>query len=199
MRAMLNMNLATRPLYNERLVQGGLLAAAALVAGLTLFNATRIVSVSREARALEAEAAQTEERARTLEQEAASTQRAVSGTELVGLEHAAREANAIIDRRIFSWTEFFNLIETNLPPGVMVTSVRPNIASDGIRITLAAVGRRVEDLDAFMEQLEATGAFSGLLSRQEEVTDAGTYRAVLEGWYDPNAPRPGEVAETSAE
>jgi hypothetical protein len=50
-----------------------------------------------------------------------------------------------------------------------------------------------------MEQLEATRVFGGLLSRQEEVTDAGTYRAVLEGWYDPALAATGESPETSAE
>ncbi len=185
---MLDTNLSTRPIYNERLVHLALLALAAIVLALTVFNATQIMTLSRGAGEFGRQADVAEQQARDLEEQAALVQRDAGGTELDGLESAAREANAIIDRRLFSWTEFFNRIETNLPAGVMITAVRPNIQPEGIEITLSAVGRRVEDLDAFMEQLEATGAFIDVLSRQEEVADAGTYRAVLQGRYEPSAP-----------
>ncbi len=192
---MLDTNLSTRPIYNERLVHLALLALAAIVLALTVFNATRIVTLSRGAGEFGRQADVAEQQARDLEQQAALVQRDAGGTELDGLESAAREANAIIDRRLFSWTEFFNRIETNLPAGVMITAVRPNIQPEGIEITLSAVGRRVEDLDAFMEQLEATGAFIDVLSRQEEITDAGTYRAVLQGRYEPSDPPALEVPQ----
>ena len=194
---MLDTNLSTRPIYNERFVHLALLVLAGLVLALTVFNATRIVTLSRVAGELGRRADASEQRARDLEGQAALVQRDAGGTQLDGLETAAREANTIIDRRIFSWTEFFNRIENNLPAGVMITAVRPNIQPEGILITLSAVGRRVEDLDVFMEQLEATGAFIDLLSRQEEATDEGTYRAVLEGRYAPSEPAPPETPPAS--
>ena len=47
------------------------------------------------------------------------------------------------------------------------------------------IGKRVDDIDAFMNRLEATDAFKGVLSRSEELTEQGMYRAVLNGRYKP--------------
>lgn len=182
---MLQTNLATRPIYNERLVHLLLVVLGLVVIGVTALNVTAIVDRSRQASALEQEAAQAERQASDMERQATVTQRESGGTELEGLAVAAQEANGIISQRLFSWTEFFNRIEANLPPGVMVTAIRPTIDREGVSISLAVVGRQVEGLDQFMEQLESTGAFSELLSRQEEITENGMYRAVIEGRYDP--------------
>ena len=81
---------------------------------------------------------------------------------------AAREANALIDGRTFSWTALFNQIEATLPPDVMLASVRPTIDGrrdedhdDRARRGAAA------DIDEFIEKLEATGAFEDVLPRQQ--------------------------------
>ena len=96
----------------------------------------------------------------------------------------ARQANDLIDRRTFSWTELFNRLETTLPPDVRITSVRPSLDRDRrIMLTITVLARSVDDVDAFMEQLEATGAFANLLSREERVTDSGQLVAVLETEY----------------
>jgi hypothetical protein len=60
---------------------------------------------------------------------------------------AAREANDLIDRRTFSWTEFFNLIETTLPPDVMLTAVRPDFREGAVNLSMTVVGRSTADLD----------------------------------------------------
>ena len=182
---MLHTNLATRPIYNERFVHLVLLLVALLVVAVTATNVNAIVDRSRRATEFDQTAAAAELRARDLEQQTTMAQRESGDADLENLAMAADEANRIIDQRLFSWTEFFNRIEANLPPGVMISSIRPSIERDGVVITLSVVGRSVEDLEAFMEQLEATGAFSELLSRQEEVTDDAMYRAVLVGRYDP--------------
>jgi len=183
---MLQTNLATRPIYNERLIHLLLLVAGLLVVALTALNVTAIVRLSRQASELEGRAGEAERQASEMERQATVTQRESGGPELEGLALAAREANVIIDKRLFSWTEFFNRIEANIPAGVMVTAIRPSIDRGGIMISLAVVGREVEGLDRFIEQLESTGAFSSLLSRQEEATDDGMYRAVIEGRYAPS-------------
>jgi hypothetical protein len=192
---MLRTNLATRPFYNERLVHLVLALVAVLVLAWTAGNVTQIAALSRR-NTEESRAAQRDEaRVRDLERQTVATRRGVSDAELRTLADAAREANAIIDQRMFSWTELFNRIETTLPPDVMITSVRPSIEKDVVSLSIVILGRRVEDIDTFMERLEGTGSFSGLLSRQEEVTDRGMFKAVLQGRYLPSrteaAPAPG--------
>ena len=50
-------------------------------------------------------------------------------------------------------------------------------------ISLGVVGREVDHIDEFMNQLEQTGAFSGMLAKDESREEDGTLRANLEGRY----------------
>jgi hypothetical protein len=43
--------------------------------------------------------------------------------------------------------------------------------------------RRAEDLDAFIEALEKTGAFRNVTPLQEQTNDQGLLEAVVEGAY----------------
>lgn len=180
---MLRANLATRPFYNERLVHVVLAAVAALVVLLAVVNVARLVTLSKAYTEFSSKAARDEVTARELSQKAAAIQRQIRTEELKTLTAAAREANALIDQRTFSWTEFFNRIETTMPPDVMLAAVRPHVDRGLLFVQMVVIGRRVDDIDRFMESLEATGAFQELLARQEEKTEDGFYRATLRGRY----------------
>jgi hypothetical protein len=113
---------------------------------------------------------------------------------------SAREANSIIDRRLFSWTELFNYFETALPDDVRITSVHPKTNADGtVTLALTVIGRRVEDVDRFLDALEASRAFRDMLSREERVGEDGNLLAVLEGTYLPGrGTLPGSPAPAPA-
>ena len=184
---MLRTNLSTRPFYNERAVHAVLALVGVVVLALTAFNASRIVSLSQRHTELNGRAQAAETRSRELRAAALQVRRGINTKEIEALATAAREANAVIDRRLFSWTDLFNRFETTLPDDVRITSVRPKIDRNGsVTVTLSVVGRRVEDIDRFMDNLEATGAFADVLSREENVTEQGTLVAVLEGRYLPS-------------
>ena len=197
---MLETNLSTRPFYNERLVHLGLGIVALLVLALTAFNVTQAVGLSRRHTELTERADRAEAVVADAARDAVTIQRDINRDALEAAA-AAREANTLIDRRIFSWTEFFNRIESTLPPNVMMTSVRPEIETTDIAVSMGVLGRRVEDIDMFMDRLEATGAFAELLARQEEATDEGMYRAALRGRYLPlsEPPAPGPDTEGEAD
>lgn len=182
---MLQVNLSTRPFYNERalhvaLALVGLLAAISLVVGVF-----QLTSLTRARAILSASAERDEEAARSLAVEAETLQRQLGATDLTRVVAATGEANWLIDQRLFSWTAFFNHIERTLPPGVMLTSVRPEMEQGQVIVAIGVVGRRVVDIDRFMSELEVTGAFSEVLAREEQVTDSGTYRTLLVGRYLP--------------
>ena len=184
---MVQTNLSTRPFYNERPVHLALGIVALLVLGLTVFNVTQAVRLSSRNTELTERADRVEAVVADVAGQTLAIQRDINRTELDAVVTAAREANALIDRRIFSWTEFFNRIESTLPPDVMMTSVRPEIGEEEIAVSMGVLGRRVEDIETFMGRLEATGAFAELLARQEEATAQGMYRAALRGRYLPSA------------
>src|SRR5262249_49866120 len=98
------------------------------------------------------------------------------------------------------WTELFNHLESTLPTGVMLTSVRPQIDKEELRIELTVLGREVEQIDDFIEKLEATGAFTGVLASEEAVGKEGDLEARIEARYTPAAhkARADDAAPSSA-
>jgi Tfp pilus assembly protein PilN len=186
---MLRTNLATRPFYNERLVQWILGVAAVLVLLFTAFNVSEYLRLSGRQGGLEADLARDEAAARTLTAKAADARRRIDAKSLQRISEQALEANGIIDARTFSWTALFDDIEATLPPTVMLTSITPKIREDGATVSLVVVGKTVEAIDTFIERLEATGRFKGVQAATEVVTDEGSFETLLNGRYTaPAAP-----------
>jgi hypothetical protein len=183
---MLRTNLSTKPFYNERGIHAGLALAGVIVLVLTVFNLMQIVVLSRKQLNLNSLAATAETRARELRAHAGSVRRGINPNELDAVSSAAREANGLIGQRLFSWTDLLNRLETTLPDDVRITSMRPVIDKDGnIVIAMTVVGRRVEDVDRFMANLEGTGVFADVFSRDESSTDDGLLQTSIEARYLP--------------
>jgi len=197
---MLRTNLATRPFYNERAVRVGIGAAIALVAALTAFNVLQVLSLNARnsemagrAAAAEAQTAQYQQQARAI------TQALNTGTVSV-VNLAAREANLLIDRRVFSWTDLFNRFERTLPENVRVVSVEPQVDTSGrMLVSMTVISRRVEDLNEFMDQLELSGGVADVIARQDQTLEDGTLRAVLQGYHVPRSPTPAADPPAASE
>jgi len=183
---MLRSNLATRPFYNEQAVRIAIGVGIVLVAALTLFNMARIVTLNGRNAELVASAEAAESRANALREQARKIRETLDSNDAALIQASAREANLLIERRAFSWTELFNRLEETLPADVRVGAVQPQMDTEGRMLIVATVySRRVEDLDLFIEQLEKTGAFSKFLARQDDREEDGTIRSVIQGYYHP--------------
>jgi Tfp pilus assembly protein PilN len=183
---MIRGNLATRPFYNERPVRLVVGILVLLVALATLFNVTEALRSARRDSALETTAAQDEARARELSATADALRAGVRVDALRADTDRAHQANDLIDRRTFSWTALFNRLEATLPENVRITSIRPQLdQTRGIVLTITLMARGVDDVDTFMEQLDATGAFKDLLPRTERVNEQGLLEVALETVYEP--------------
>lgn len=180
---MLRTNLATRPFYNERAVYVVLGALALVGLAVLVSLVLRVMDLSERNTALSARAEQAEQQRAELATRTTEVQGGVSTGALEEVALAAREANTLIDQRVFSWTQFFNRIETTLPPDVMVTLVRPDIAPGSVEVTMGVVGRDLGAITHFIGSLEESGAFSRVLNQTAELTDEGMYQAVLRGRY----------------
>jgi Tfp pilus assembly protein PilN len=198
---MLRTNLSTRPFYNVRAVQAIILALGGIVFLITLFNVIQIISLTASQRTLGAHASESAAEAARLRQEAARLRGQINPKELEVVASAAREANAVIDQRVFSWTELFTQLEATLPDDVRVTAVQPRTDGGRFIVQIGVEARQEEDLDAFIEALEKTGTFRDVLPTQQ-AEDDGLIQAIVEGVYVPQAPEaaasgagaPGRVA-----
>ena len=195
---MLRTNLSTRPFYNDRAIHIMIAVAALLLTALTIWNVVRVVTLSRQNTELATRVNRDHAEAEQLTKMAAEIRGKIDRQELQLIVESAREANALIDQRTFSWTEFFNRLEATLPPDVMLTAVRPAVKEGLTQVTMTVLGRRAEDVDEFIEKLEATGAFEDVLAAQSDRTDEGLYRVVLESTYTGVQEPPAEVSEPPA-
>ncbi len=178
-------NLATRPFYNVRAVHAMLGIAALAVLALTLYNVVQLVRLTASQRTLGAQAAASEDQAERLRNEAARIRTQIDQKELEAVAAAAREANGIIDRRAFSWTELFAQLEATLPAAVRITNVQPRVDRGVTKIGLVVEGRRAEDVYAFIEALEATGAFRNVILLEAQAQEDDLLAAAIEGEYQP--------------
>lgn len=191
---MFRLNLSTRPFYNERAVHLALGLLGLALAAVTVFNVREIVTLSARQTALRSAIAADDARARDLRRQADGLRAQMREDELEAVLAAAQEANLLIDRRTFSWSELLNHLEATLPADVMLTAVAPRIGEDGIAVTIAVLGRTIGDVEQFIRRLEETGAFSELLSASEAPDDDGLYRVSISGRYRPATAAPAAPA-----
>jgi hypothetical protein len=190
---MLRTNLSTRPFYNVRAVRALLGLFALVVIAFTLFNVVQTVRLLALERTLGADAVRAETEAARLRAQAAGFRARIDPREIAIVSADAREANAIIDRRAFSWTTLFSQFEQALPPDVRITAVQPRRERDGIfAVNIGVEARRVEDVEAFIEALEARTPFRDVLPVEEQTGDDGLIEAIIDGRYMPE--RPGATA-----
>jgi Tfp pilus assembly protein PilN len=191
------LNLSTRPFFNERAVHVVLGAVGAAVLAITAFNLWEVYALSGRQAEFQGRITLAESKARDFREKAAKIRAAVNPLELQQTVAAAREANALIDRRVFSWTDLFNHLEVTLPPQVRISSIRPRAEKDGsITLGITVLARSVDGVNTFIENLEKEGLCSGVLSRDEFLNQDGLIQASLEGRYMPvkaqaAAPAPG--------
>ncbi len=196
---MLRANLATRPFYNERLVHIVLAILAGLVLAVTVMNVIRLIKLSSANTTLSARMRDDRVAADDYAQKARQTRQKIDQKALQVVVAAASEANALIDSRTFSWTQFLTYIERTMPPDVMLSQVRPSIEREGTKITMIVVSRRSVDIDEFTEKLEGTGAFErGLLRQVRQNDDGQTVQGAIEIWYTPENAEPDEPPKPPA-
>ena len=184
---MLKLNLATRPFYNERVIDSVLLLLGIVALVLMVAGGRTVFQLSNTYTDVVRMAEPSETQVGTVTQEMVALNQSVSEDELEALRLSAAEANRLIDQRVFSWTELFNIIEQTLPNRVMLTGLRPIRNSGSMTLTIGVIGERITDIEQFIEDLEATGSVGNVLARQEQRTEDGMYSAQLIGEFRGNS------------
>jgi Tfp pilus assembly protein PilN len=193
-------NLSTRPFYNVGAVRSWLTIVAVVVLAATGFNISQVLRYSNTNTELVTRAANDEERATELRRNAQKLRASVDVAQVNEVSVDARQANDLIDRRTFSWTELFNRFERTLPDDVRITAVHPTVDKERRIVLLVNVlARGVDDVNQFMENLDETNAFFELRSREEQTNEEGQIESTLEMVYQPRAASAAAGAQKPAE
>lgn len=183
---MIRNNLSTRPFYNVAAVRFWLLVGGVLVVAATAFNVVQVLRHSNSNTELVTRASNDEASAAAQRAQAATLRASVDVAQVDLVSVDARQANELIERRTFSWTDLFNRFERTLPDDVRITSVHPLLDKErGIVLTVNVLARSVDDVNLFMESLDKTASFLDLHSRQEQTTEDGFIESSLEMVYRP--------------
>lgn len=193
---MLRGNLATRPFYNERLASLVILTVGLVAVLLTGFNVWRMAVLSAERAEVRARLEATRHEIDRAETNTATLRRSVDRPTLARLATSAREANALIDARTFSWTTLLGLLEKTLPLDVRLTGVTPRVDRGRVMLSLRVVARDFDDLDDFVEALSESGAFENVVPTEQRRNEDGQHTALIDAIYHQPAMAP---AATSAE
>jgi Tfp pilus assembly protein PilN len=94
--------------------------------------------------------------------------------------------NSLIDARSFPWTRIFMDLENTLPPGVRVITISPRLVGGRAEVALQVGALSDEAKIQFLEAIEKSKTFSGLVVKSERPSlEASGDRVVLDltVWY----------------
>jgi len=195
---MLKTNLSTRPFYNARVVGLALAGTALALAALSAIHLVWAMSLANRERALSARATDARAQAAQLRTDAERLRKRVDPKELEAVSAAAREVNAVIEQRAFSWGQLLTHLEATVPDDVRITAVQPKLEDQGMSVALTVEAQNIEHLSAFMDALEKSGAFKNVLPITRQMADDNVIDAVIEGRYSP-VPSADEATATAVE
>jgi hypothetical protein len=113
-----------------------------------VFNVASVIQLSRRDTRLTTQTARDEAAAADLRIRAARLRATVDPRALETASADAVQANDLIDRRTFSWTDLFNRFEMALPDDVHFSTVRPKLdPKRGIVITIVVDAKSVNDVN----------------------------------------------------
>jgi Tfp pilus assembly protein PilN len=167
----LQLNLSTSPQPNNRpfiaysalLGIAGVLALAILSgAALHSWRANRVLRADMARWSNSIEADQARQRALAAEFRAPADQQVLGRSAFL---------NSLIDERSFPWTKVFMDLENTLPPGVRVVSIEPKFVNGRAEVALEIGAVDNQGMIAFLQAIEKSKAFSGLVVASERHVD----------------------------
>jgi hypothetical protein len=182
----LHLNLTTAPQPNKRPFLAGA-AAAGTVGILALVLLSYAAYKSWQAsRSLRSEISGLQDTIQHDQQQQQQLQAYFRGTEAKQILDRSGFLNSLIDERSFPWTKIFMDLEETLPPGVRVVSIAPRLVNDRAEVTLEVGALTDESKIQFLEAIEKSRTFSGMVVKDERHSDRpGTDRITLQltVWY----------------
>jgi Tfp pilus assembly protein PilN len=182
------LNLASRPFRNERLPTLLVLAGTVLALALTVEHVL-VIRRLRPARSLG-------EQVTALDRESQSLRAEGERLRVVRPDPAASAhwlvLKDLVDRKVFSWTGLFAVLEDALPQSVRLVSIAPGVKKGEVTLGLEAVARSREDGLDFIRILEEREEFYDVVPTSRGGEDGTEFR-----YFVKYRPAPAPVAAPS--
>jgi Tfp pilus assembly protein PilN len=189
------LNLASRPFRNEKLPKFGLAVASLLILLLSLYHVrTAFRLLPRNTSKLAEEVRGLEEQQQALRADASRLR-----TTKPNPADAARWVilKELVDRKVFSWTRLFAVLEESLPMGVRLVSVQPAVQKGQFLLELDAVAQSVEDGLEMIGALEARPEFENVRPVRRLLNDQGVMFSYSMSYNPPPLPSPTPAPSAS--
>jgi hypothetical protein len=166
-----SLNLATRPFRNERLPTLLALvsvAAALLLSAYHVFLARDVMPDRTSALTMQ-----------LAEMEAENVRLRNEGDALRGVKTDSgalaewSQLKDLVDRRVFSWSGLFSVLEDTLPDGVRLISLSPKVEKSQVTLQIVAVARTFEEAMGFTTALEERAEFSDVWPTARRTNENG--------------------------
>jgi hypothetical protein len=161
------MNLAKKPFRNYTLFYMVFALFAGIVLVLTLYNVVTYLRNSKEYSEYAHLIQSGNNRIRDATDKAARIKDALRMEDRKDLLEYVNFVNESIQLRTFSWTDFFNELENQLPPGVKLFYIRPKGKEEEILILLKFTSKTVKEALEFFDNLDSSPAFESAFPRRE--------------------------------
>jgi Tfp pilus assembly protein PilN len=169
------LNLSTRPFPAYRAVNLGLIAVLIVLIGVSGWQAYSYVHFTRMASRIRSEAQAAREKADALKVDAAQLKSKLDRPEAAAKLKEIEYLNNLIARKNFSWTRVFSVLEQMIPENVHLTSLRPEISTDGkVVLHVDVRGKSVYDVSDFVDILQKSQVFDNVVAHLEEKKDAAS-------------------------
>ncbi|HEX4003945.1 MAG TPA: hypothetical protein VHX36_14940 [Candidatus Acidoferrales bacterium] len=182
----LHLNLTTAPQPNKRPFLAGA-AAAGTVGALALLLLSHAAYRSwQSSRDLHSQISSLQDTIRHDRERQQQLQAYFKSPEAKQILDRSAFLNSLIDERSFPWTKIFMDLEQTLPPGVRVVSISPRLVDGRAEVTLEIGALSDESKIQFLEAVEKSSTFSGMVVKGERHSDQpgmDHIRLELTVWY----------------
>jgi type IV pilus assembly protein PilN len=187
----LDINLATRPYQDSRRFYITWIPLLAVLATAAIASSVYAYRHYEDSRSVQRQLADKEHQDAQLEKELADARATLDAPQNSGTRDQAQFINELFARKAFSWTKVLADLETVMPDGVQVLSIKPETSSDGqFHFLLTVAADRREDAIELERRMEASPRFvDPAILNERTKRDSKDNRLNVEISYLPRLPK----------
>jgi Tfp pilus assembly protein PilN len=159
-----DLNLSTRPFPAYRLMNIALAVLLVVIVAVSSWQAVGFRRYSRLARSIRTQEQDSRVEAEALGKRVADLESRLDRPEATAKLTEISFLNHLIQRKSFSWTRLWAILEDMIPPDVHLESLTPEIELNGpVTLRINVQARSIADVSVFIHRLEESSVFEKII------------------------------------